>query len=1058
MKISPSSFFTVDVDVKNRSIRTLRLQSSLFLLVLLALFVGALGALTYLFPGIPLPITQRIPTPFSVLMLFGGLVGGAILLNMLRGQRRALLLSRDGIWAGSLGVTVTFLLAFMASTGTHVERHNAAKSTLHHYSAVLHHELEMTVQLFSRTAQRWAALDFNVHRGLNDAGAHWYFRDSPALRALMVLAEDGTQPWRRGKVPEELFWLNEKVDDQEVSRWINQTRDAGLTSAWHFPELSRPAIVMLMITPVHPSKTSFITVLDLEKMMKPDANSAHRDFGITVEHGESALSQVPQHGHFDVYERIAINVPNGPRFYLAATAGPVDLTSVAGALPFALLVFGLITSYLLVTGRSLLSIQKEQAADLNVSEQHFRSLFSESPEPVFALDCSGTYQAVNPVAAKIAGLSNRDVGVVHYHDILTPDTMTAHDLKAFDTAFNKAVSGNAQQIDVQFVNAQHRLHDYEIAFVPIVVNGAVMGVFGIVKDVTDRVRAQDNQRMLQKCLESSDNAVVVVDAREDQLPVIFINPAFSHMTGYEQHELRSSPIQKLVGPETESADIEVVRIAITTGEPASLTMKCYRKNGSPFWTQLSLAPVKDETGAVTHFAALMSDISEKKEQENRLAYQATHDVLTGLANRALFEDRLGHDFELARRSKHMLAVMFIDLDEFKPINDTLGHKVGDALLISIARALESAIRPTDTLARFGGDEFVLLLPDLDALSEAEDVASRILNTLARPHKIANHELYISASIGIAIQDEAMSFPEKLIQQADMAMYKAKQQGRDTFEVYSGDLDTKLSKRVTLRNDLQEAIESEQLYLNYQPQVDQEGRFCGLEALVRWKHPQKGFISPADFIPVAEETGQIVPLGRWITTKACQDAKMLLDMGLLRGRMSVNLSPLQFHRPRFLSTLQSVLAKTGLPADCLELELTEGILMRDSQGATEILRALNAMGVTTSIDDFGTGYSSFSYLKDLPVHSIKIDKSFVDNVVTNPKDAAVCKGVITMAREMGLNVVAEGVETRDQFDILKRYDCGGYQGYLFARPMDLEDLLPWIYGRVGGVAGPREERV
>ncbi|AZT83893.1 EAL domain-containing protein [Marinobacter sp. NP-4(2019)] len=1051
MKSPPSPFIAAELEVEDRSIRMLRLQSSLFLLFLSVLVGGLFGILIFLFPEIPLPTNQRIPIPLSLIMLVGGLVGSTIALKILRGHRRTLLLSCDGILAGWLGVTASFLLAFMASIGTHVERHNAAKSTLHHYSAELNHKMEMTVQLFSRVAQRWAALDFNVRRGLTDAGAHWYFRDSPALRALLVLAEDGTQPWRRGKKAEDLFWLIEKVNDQEVSRWIDQTRAAGLTSAWHFPDLSQPSIAMLMITPAHPTKTSFITVLDLEKMLKPDARSAHRDFGISIEHGESALSREPHHGQFDVYERIATDIPNSPRFYLVATSGPVDLLSVAGSLPFVLLVFGLMTSYLLVMGRSLLTIQQEQAAALSLSAQQFRSLFSKSPEPVFAFDCLGTYQAVNPVARGIAGLSVRDMGVVRYHDILTPDTITAHDFKTFDTAFGKAVAGKPQQFDVRFVNAQRRLHDYEIAFVPIVVNGAVTGVFGIVKDITDRVSAQENQRVLQKSLESSDNAVVVVDARDEQLPVIFINPAFSRMTGYEPHEMRSSPIQRLVGPETESTDIEVIRIAITSGAPASLTLKCYRKNGAPFWTQLSLAPVKDEAGAVTHFAALMNDISEKKEQENRLAYQATHDVLTGLANRALFEDRLGHDFELARRNKQMLAVMFIDLDEFKPINDTLGHKVGDALLVSIARALESATRPTDTLARFGGDEFVLLVPDLDDVSEAEDVASRILNTLARPHQVGNHELYISASIGIALQDEAMSSPEKLIQQADMAMYKAKQQGRDTFEVYTGDLDSKLSKRVTLRNDLQEAIRNEQLYLNYQPQVDQNGRFCGLEALVRWKHPIKGFISPADFIPVAEETGQIVHLGRWITTKACQDAKLLLDMELLRGRMSVNLSPLQFHRPRFLSTLQSVLTKTGLPADCLELELTEGILMRDSQGAIEILRALNDMGVTTSIDDFGTGYSSFSYLKDLPVHSIKVDKSFVDNLVTNPKDAAVCKGVITMAREMGLNVVAEGVETREQFDILKQYDCGVYQGYLFARPMDLEDLLPWIHARIG-IAG------
>ena len=258
-----------------------------------------------------------------------------------------------------------------------------------------------------------------------------------------------------------------------------------------------------------------------------------------------------------------------------------------------------------------------------------------------------------------------------------------------------------------------------------------------------------------------------------------------------------------------------------------------------------------------------------------------------------------------------------------------------------------------------------------------------------------------------------------------------------------DLDSKLSKRVALRNELQEAIKSNQLFLCYQPQVDQNGDICGLEALVRWKHPAKGFISPADFIPIAEETGQIAHLGKWVTTQACKDAKRLLEMGMLTGRMAVNLSPLQFHRPGFLTTLRGILDETQLAPEHLELELTEGILMKDSEGAIDILNALNGMGIATAIDDFGTGYSSFSYLKDLPVDNIKIDRCFVDNVTTNEKDAAVCKGVITLAREMGLHVVAEGVETEEQFSYLKSHGCEAFQGYYCAKPMEFDNLVDWI---------------
>ncbi|MDW7748772.1 putative bifunctional diguanylate cyclase/phosphodiesterase, partial [Halomonas sp.] len=427
-------------------------------------------------------------------------------------------------------------------------------------------------------------------------------------------------------------------------------------------------------------------------------------------------------------------------------------------------------------------------------------------------------------------------------------------------------------------------------------------------------------------------------------------------------------------------------------------------------------------------------------------YQATHDALTGLANRALFGDRLVHDFALARRHAQILAVLFIDLDEFKPINDTLGHKVGDQLLISVARRLAGGLRTSDTLARFGGDEFVLLLPDLEHPGEAEEVAERLLLELTRPHKVSGHELHISASIGIAINDEPLEDPEKLLQHADMAMYKAKQQGRNAYQCYTGDLDSKLSQRVMLRNELQEAIDHDQLVLHYQPLLDAAGRVDGLEALVRWRHPVKGFISPADFIPLSEETGQIIPLSRWVMARACRDARTLVDQGLLAGRMAVNLSPMQFHRPSFLATLRGVLDETGLPPSHLELELTEGILMRDTEGAIDILNALNGMGISTAIDDFGTGFSSLGYLRSLPIDKIKIDRTFVRDVTGSDKDAAICQGVITLARELDLRVVAEGIETREQHDYLRHHGCEVFQGFLFARPMPLEALVAWLEAR------------
>lgn len=456
-----------------------------------------------------------------------------------------------------------------------------------------------------------------------------------------------------------------------------------------------------------------------------------------------------------------------------------------------------------------------------------------------------------------------------------------------------------------------------------------------------------------------------------------------------------------------------------------------------------LSPVRAPNGVVTHFVGSINDISERRDHENALAFHATHDALTGLGNRALFEDRLHQGVELAKRHNQQLAVLFIDLDEFKPINDTLGHSIGDQVLIHVARRLEKVVRPSDTLCRFGGDEFVLLLPDLKNVQQAEEIAERLLVELALPYRIERHELYLSASIGMALNDERLLHPEELLRQADMAMYKAKQQGRNNLQTFTQDINQKLTQRVTLRNDLQEAILNEQFELHYQPLLTREGRVKGFEALVRWNHPSKGSISPGLFIPIAEETGQIITLSQWVMERAANDFLALQAILPNHCRIAVNLSPMQFHRPSFLNTLHSTLEATGLSAHSLELELTEGILMNDTEAAIETLHALRTMGISIAIDDFGTGFSSLSYLRHLPVDKVKIDRSFIVNIAENGKDAAVVQGIIALAHHLDLLVVAEGVETSEQRQQLIALGCDVFQGYLFARPMPFEALKSWL---------------
>lgn len=429
-----------------------------------------------------------------------------------------------------------------------------------------------------------------------------------------------------------------------------------------------------------------------------------------------------------------------------------------------------------------------------------------------------------------------------------------------------------------------------------------------------------------------------------------------------------------------------------------------------------------------------------QELEARLAHQQAHDLLTGLPNRQHFDTRLEQAHALARRRGEPLVVLYIDLDDFKPINDGLGHQVGDQLLIAVAHRLQTLLSPGDSLARVSGDEFVLLLSGLADEDAVVLMAKKLLEQLAQPFTVDGHQLHISASIGISSSHEAVGPPRELIQHADLAMQEAKQQGRNTWQWYGGHTSKLVSEHVALRRELQEAIRDEQFELHYQPIVDTlTGRLSSVEALVRWRHPSRGLISPGLFIPLAEQTGQIIAIGRWVLRRACRDMAAVQATGAPAVPVAVNISPLQFRRAGFLEEVQQILAESGLSPNRLELEVTENLLMSGADQAIERLESLRALGIQAAIDDFGTGFSSLSYLRQLPITKVKLDSSFIHDLITSRNSAAVVQGVITMAHHLGLRVVAEGVETRGQQQNLRRRSCDLLQGFLFSKPVPLHVL-------------------
>ncbi|RUR30218.1 EAL domain-containing protein [Vreelandella andesensis] len=584
--------------------------------------------------------------------------------------------------------------------------------------------------------------------------------------------------------------------------------------------------------------------------------------------------------------------------------------------------------------------------------------------------------------------------------------------------------------------------------------GQIIQVQGSTQDITERKATERQLTLLERSVESSTNGVVIVDAQRHDLPIVYINAAFERITGYSRDMVLGQNCRFLQGKESDPATLAKLRKGIHSQQEVHVVIRNYRRNGAPFWNDLYISPVRDAIGAVTHFVGVQNDITAQREYQAQLRHNANHDALTGLPNRLLLDQRLEQGCLMAKRYHRYIAVLFVDLDDFKPINDTLGHEVGDHILIEVAKRLEEELRPWDTVARFGGDEFIVLLPDLAYEKDVMQVVERLLACLSAPYWYRGGELRITASMGIATDDGTINEPRQLIQQADLAMYKAKRQGRNTYQWYTDELNRKVFERVNLRHALQQAIEQSQFELHYQPQIyGPTGQVSGVEALIRWYHPERGNISPGQFISLAEDTGQIMPISEWVLERACRDAVRLNASATMPVTMAVNISPMQFQRSGFLASIQRVLKQSGLAPELLELELTEGVLMESTEHAIQTLQDLRSLGVHIALDDFGTGFSSLSYLKHLPINKLKIDRSFVRDVVTDPRDAAIVDGVVTMVAKLGLEVLIEGVETAEQYEYLNARHSTYFQGFYFARPMSFSALRSFLDESPHPFSGP-----
>jgi diguanylate cyclase (GGDEF)-like protein/PAS domain S-box-containing protein len=557
---------------------------------------------------------------------------------------------------------------------------------------------------------------------------------------------------------------------------------------------------------------------------------------------------------------------------------------------------------------------------------------------------------------------------------------------------------------------------------------------------TEELRKQ--REWFEVTLSSVGDAVITTDT---QGLVTYLNPIAETMTGWLSIDAFGEPIDeifRIVNEATQRVLSNPIKAVLKTGKNTRLPTHTalIDKNGAQVPIEDSIAPIRDTKGNLLGAVIVFHDVSAARELSLRMSHLAQHDGLTDLPNRILLYDRLTQAITLAKRRRKKLALLFLDLDRFKHINDSLGHAIGDRVLQSVAERLRHCVRSTDTVSRQGGDEFVVLLSEVKKIQDAAVCAEKILAALSEPFGIDHHNLYAAASIGIATYPDDGTDADTLLKHADLAMYQAKDGNSNTFRYFERQMTLHLVERQEIESDLRRAIDRDQFVLHYQARVDLiTEQIVGVEVLIRWKHPARGLVQPDKFMAIAEESGVVVPLGRWVLREGCRQGRAWLDAGMPPVRVAVNISAVELRAKDFVEGVRNVLAETGLEPGSLELEVTETALLQNSKAVATVLQAIKDLGVHLALDDFGTGYSSLSHVRRLPIDALKIDRSFIRELATNADDASVVRAMISMGRSLQMKVVAEGVETREQLECLRRYGCPEGQGYYFSKAIDAADF-------------------
>ena len=683
---------------------------------------------------------------------------------------------------------------------------------------------------------------------------------------------------------------------------------------------------------------------------------------------------------------------------------------------------------------------QKRTNELSQSLALVRATLDSTEDGILIIDCQGKLVDWNEKFLQMANLpeeimEKRDESVIFTHlleQLVNPEVILEQVTKMYENPEAEVDLKEVYYKDGRILERYSQPH---------LVDGKIHGRVWSFRDVTKRRKAEEDMRLYQRAIESSTHGVLIMDAQQKTFPIMYSNPAFLSITGYTDEEITGKSMQFLLGHEQEQAAFLKLKLAMQEGRDADAELRGYKKDGQLFWTMVTVSAVPNVNHEKAHYVALIHDITERKNMEEQLLHQATHDSLTSLPNRSLLDDRVRRAIKSAVRNNTKLAMLFLDLDDFKLINDRLGHDCGDKLLQEVSERLEAEIREVDTVARIGGDEFIIIFSDLQSEEDIMMPAHKLLMEIRKPYCIDGHKIEISASIGISFYPKDGQNALDLMRCADISMYHAKENGRNNFKFYTDELNERIEKRFTMEENLKKAIKEQQFVLFYQPlyQADNK-KIIGAEALIRWPHPTLGNIPPDHFIPIAEDTGLIVTLSAWILEAACMQLKNWKDAGFDQLSLAVNLSAREFKQKDLAKNIKRLLKKLKISPERLELELTERMLIKDDDDTLRIMHEIKDLGVKLSIDDFGVGFSSLSYLKIFPVDKLKIDRSFIKDIneeTLGTKDTALLHSIVDLSHGLGLKVVAEGVETEIQSQFLTEAGCDYLQGYYHSKPVDVD---------------------